>query len=180
MSERNSLAQSIAAFSKKFDKLDDADKELRDQPLSKEQLLQDEINRREEEHEADLRRRISDFLEPRTQDIEQDEEALIQAYELFCKLNEVCEAASKENSSARLRSIEISSPLSRRDDYTLGEEMSFLRIWFLQKKPDTAFIPQFTRDENGLFYLDFTDRELWTPSILEKEILRTLDNLDLN
>ena len=180
MSERKSLAQSIAAFSKKFEKLDDADKELYGQQLSKDQVLQDEINRREEEHEADLRRRLSDYLEPRTQDIEQDEEALIQAYELFCKLNEVCEAAAKENSTARLHSIEISSPLCRRDDYTLGDEISFLRIWFLQKKPDAAFVPQFTRDENGLFYLDFTDRELWTPSILEREILCTLDKLDSN
>lgn len=171
MSERKSLAQSIAAFSKKFDKLDDADKELRDQPLSKEQLLQDEINRREEERDEDLRRRFSDFLEPRTQDIEQDEEDLLKAYELYCKLDELCQNASKEGSNARLRSMEIASPLCRRDDYTLGEEMAFLRLWFLQKNPDAEVVPEFTRDENGQFFLDFTDRELWEPSSLEKEII---------
>ncbi len=180
MSERKSLAQSIAAFSKKFDKLEEADKEFREQPLSKEKLLQDEIIRREEEREEELRRRYSDFLEPRTQDIEKDEEDLLKAYELYCRLDELCQAAAKEGSNARLRSMEISSPLCRRDEYTLGEEMAFLRLWFIQKNPDAKHVPEFTRDEKGQFFLDFTDRELWTPSGLEKEILRALGGQDLN
>ena len=53
--------------------------------------------------------------------------------------------------------------------------MAFLRLWFLQQFPDTAFIPEFIRDENGQFYLDFTARELWTTSALEKEILQSLE-----
>ena len=75
---------------------------------------------------------------------------------------------------ARLRTMEIASPLCRRDDYTLGEDMTFLRLWFLQKEPETAFVPEFIRAENGQFYLDFTARELWTPGTLEKEILQSL------
>lgn len=174
MSEKQKLVQSIAAFSKKFSKLAEDEKDALDIPASKDRLLQNEINRREEERTEQLRRLFSDYLEPRTQDIEQDEENLLQAYELFCKLNEVCELAAKENSTARLQSIKISSPLCKRDDYTLGENMAFLRLWFLQKNPDATVIPEFTRDENGQFYLDFTDRELWTPNGLEKEIITLL------
>ncbi len=174
MSEKKNLVQSIAAFSKKFSKLDEDDKEQFEIPVSKDKLLQDEINRREEEREENLRRRFSDFLEPRTQDIEEDEKNLLQAYELFCRLNEVCELTAKENSTARLRSFEITSPLCKRDDYTLGDNMVFLRLWFLQKNPDAAVVPEFVRDENGQFFLDFTDRELWEPESLEKELLRIL------
>lgn len=170
MSEKRNLAQSIAAFSKKFSKLSDEDKELQEAPVSKEKLLQEEINLRESEREEELRRRFSDFMEPRTQDIEEDENNLLQAYELFCKLNEVCETAAKENSTARLRSFEITSPLCKRDDYTLGDSMAFLRLWFLQKNPDATVVPEFTRAENGQFYLEFIDKELWKPSSLEKEI----------
>ena len=165
---------SIAAFSKKFDKLSDADKEQLEIPESKEKKLQDEINRQEEEREAELRRRFSDFIEPRTQDIEKDEEDLLKAYELYCALNELCEAAAKEGSTARPRSLELTSPLCRRDDYTLGDEMAFLRLWFLQKNPETDVVPEFIRNENGQFFLDFTERELWTPEGLEKELLRIL------
>lgn len=171
MAEKRNLAQSVAAFSKKFAKLNDEDKKLQQPPVSKDKILQEEIQLRESEREQELRRRYSDFAEPRTQDIEQDEENLLQAYKLFCKLKEVCEAASKENSTARLHSFEISSPLCKRDDYTLGENMAFLRLWFLQTNPDAAVVPEFIRDENGQFFLIFTDRDLWIPSSLEKEII---------
>ena len=174
MSEKRNLAQSIAAFSKKFSKLSDEDKELQEAPVSKEKLLQEEINLHESEREEELRRRFSDFMEPRTQDIEEDENNLLQAYELFCKLNEVCETAAKENSTARLRSFEITSPLCKRDDYTLGDSMAFLRLWFLQKNPDAEVVPFFLRDDDGYFYLDFADKKFWEPNSLEKELLRIL------
>lgn len=174
MSEKKNLVQSIAAFSKKFSKLNEDYIEQFEIPESKDKRLQNEINRHEEEYEANLRRRFSDFLDPRTQDIEEDEKNLIQAYELFCKLNEVCELTIKENSTARLHSFRLSSPLCRRDDYTLGDNMAFLRLWFLQKNPDATVVPEFIRDENGQFFLEFTDRELWNPGSLEKELLRIL------
>ena len=170
MAEKRNLAQSVAAFSKKFSRLNDEDKKLQQPPVSKEKLLQEEINRRESERTEELRRRFSDFMEPRTQDIEEDEENLMQAYKLFCKLKEVCDAAVKENSTARLHSFEITSPLCKRDDYTLGDNMAFLRLWFLQNNPDATVVPEFTRADNGLFYLEFIDKELWIPSSLEKEI----------
>lgn len=139
-------------------------------------ILQEEINRREQERSEKLRHKFEGFLEPRTPDIEEDEENLLKAYELFCKVNEISETINQDASKtkARLRTMEIASPLCRRDDYTLGEDMTFLRLWFLQKEPETAFVPEFIRAENGQFYLDFTARELWTPGTLEKEIQQSL------
>ncbi|WP_022931059.1 hypothetical protein [Treponema bryantii] len=176
MSEKRNLAQSVAAFTKKFSKLNDEDKELQQTPLSKDKILQEEIKLREAEREESLRRRFSDFMEPRTQDIEQDEENLLQAYQLFCKLQDLCEATKQEKSTARLHSLKIESPLCKRDDYTLSENMAFLRLWFLQTNPDANVVPEFIRDENGLFYLEFTDKELWTPNSLEKEITTLIGN----
>ncbi len=180
MSEKKNLAQSIAAFSKKFDKLDEETKELQQLPRSKEKILQEEINRREDERAEALRLQFQDFLEPRTQDIEADEKSLLKAYELHCIIRAICQEAKESGSDARLRSMEIVSPLCHRDDYTLGDQMAYLRIWFLQKEPDADCVPEFIRDENGLFYLDFTDRELWTPTSLEKELLQSLKDSPLN
>ena len=180
MSEKKSLAASIAAFSDKFTRLNDEDKELAKNQASRDQLLQDEINKREEEREIKLRNQYQDYLEPRTQDIEKDEASLLKAYELFCKIKELCDAAQKEGSDAKLRSKELVSPLCSMDEYTLGDEFAFLRLWFLQKLPEADVIPEFVRAENGRFYLEFTARELWTPSSLEKEILRALEEPPLN
>ena len=140
-------------------------------------MLQEEINRREEERTQMLRKRYLDFLEPRTPDIEEDEENLLKAYELFCKVNEISETINQDSSKAkaRLHSMEIASPLCRRDDYTLGDAMTFLRLWFLNKEPEAAFVPEFIRAENGQFYLSFTARELWNLTSLEKEILQSLE-----
>lgn len=145
-------------------------------------MLQEEINRREEERTQMLRKRYLDFLEPRTPDIEEDEENLLKAYELFCKVNEITQAINQDPSKAkaRLRSMEIASPLCRRDDYTLGDALIFLRLWFLNREPEAVFVPEFVRDESGSFYLDFTARELWTPGTLEKEILQSLEEPDEN
>ena len=145
-------------------------------------LLQEEINRREEERTQMLRKKYLEFLEPRTPDIEEDEENLLKAYELFCKINEITDTINQDPSKAkaRLRSMEIASPLCRRDDYTLGDAMVFLRLWFLNREPETAFVPEFVRAESGQFYLDFTARELWTPGTLEKEILQSLEEPDGN
>ncbi len=174
MAEKRNLAQSVAAFSNTFSKLTDEDKELQEPPLSKDKILQDEIIRRESEREEEIRRRFSDFIAPLTQDIEEDENNLLQAYELYRKLKEACENAADKKSTARLRSFEITSPLCKRDDYTLGENMAYLRLWFLQKNPEAEVVPEFTRAENGQFYLEFTDRELWAPNSIEKEVLRIL------
>lgn len=176
MSERNNPIKVLNAFSKKFAKMSDDDLDAQPAPASKDKKLQDEINNREEERETYLRRRFKDFTDPRTQDIEEDEDNLIKAYEFFCKLTEFCENEKSENQNTKLRSMELSSPLCRKADYTLGDDIAFLRLWFLQKYPDTSLVPEFTRADNGQFYLNFTARELWSPTSLEKEILRTLEN----
>ncbi len=176
MSERNNPIQALNAFSKKFAKMSDEALDTQPTPVSKDKKLQDEINEREADRETFLRRRFEDFVEPRTQDIEEDEENLIKAYDFFCKLTEFCEHEKSENQNTKLRTMELSSPLCKKADYTLGDDMAFLKLWFLQKNPDVSVVPEFTRADSGQFFLIFSDRELWKPSSIEKEILRSLEN----
>ena len=166
------------SFSKKIARLTDDELDNQSPAVSKNQKLQNEIYTREADRKSFLWRKFKDFLEPRTQDIEQDEDWLIDAYEFYLKLTEIVENAASEKSSTHLRSMELSSPLCRRDDYTLGVDMAFLRLWFLQKFQDVCVVPEFTRADSGQFFLIFTDRELWKPSSLEKEILRAIDEAD--
>ena len=176
MSERNNPIKVLNAFSKKFAKMSDEALDAQPSPFSKDKKLQDEINDRESDRRIFLCRRFEDFVKPLTQDIEEDEDNLIKAYDFFCKLTEFCEHEKSENQNTKLRSMELSSPLCRKADYTLGDDMAFLRLCFLQQHPDASVVPEFSRADNGQFYLNFTARELWTPTPLEKEILRALEN----
>lgn len=180
MTEKKSFANTIINFSKQFSKMTEAQKDNVSEAVagkeSRETKLQNEIQRRDEERVEQLLKNYQDFLQPSTKDIEEDEEALLSCYKLFCKINEV----SNDFENTRLRSLELVSPLCKKDDYTLGESFAFLRIWFLNTVTDAEYVPEFVRAENGQFYLDFTARELWTPSTLEKEILQCLAEFDGN
>ena len=178
MSESKNPIKVLNAFSKKIARLSDEDLENPPAPLSKDKKLQDQIKARQLDRQTYLVRKYKDFQEPLTNDIEEDEENLIKAYDFFCKLTELCEKEKAENPETQLHSLELSNPLCLRDDYTLGDSMAFLRLWFLDKYKDAGIIPEFKRAENGSFYLIFTERELWTPSSLEKEILRSLDDAE--
>ena len=107
MSERNNPIKVLNAFSRKFAKMSNDDLDAQPAPVSKDKKLQDEINSREEERETYLRRRFEEFTEPRTQDIEEDEDNLIKAYEFFCKLTEFCENEKSENQDTKLRSMTL-------------------------------------------------------------------------
>lgn len=172
MAEKKSFANTILNFSKQFSKMSEEQKEELSAAgitrESKDKLLQDEINRHDEAHVEQLRKQYEAFLQPATKDVEEDEEALLECYKLFCQLNEV----SAEYKNARLRSFDLTCPLCKKDDYTLGDRFAFLRLWFLNTVADSEYVPEFVRAENGQFYLSFTARELWSPNSLEKEILR--------
>lgn len=164
--------------------------------------LQESINEREEKRTAALRSQMNDFMEPRTKDIESDEENLMKAYELFCKVT----AANKETGDAHthLKDFSIISPLCKKAEYTTAQEtylkdstaphnlssssqtqkhtapktnrFSFLRLWFLAKNPDSEFVPIIescgNQNKNDGYALTFLEKELWKPTIFEKEILQ--------
>ena len=178
--ERKNLAQMVLAFSKKLNKIDDKENLSRVSSFSENRIIQDEINRRENERFELLRKKYLDYLEPRTPDIEDDEAVLLNAYDFFCKLNETCNYVKESGSKISLRSMEIVCSLCNKGDYTTGEQMSFLRLWFLKKMPESLFVPELILADNKQYYLNFTARELWSPSSFEKEILQSLEGLPEN
>ena len=76
----------------------------------------------------------------------------------------------------KIRYFEITGAVCRKAEYTdlNADSFIFLRLWFLNKNPDAAFVPELARNEKGDFYVDFSERELWKPTSAEKEILQCL------
>ncbi|MBO4534050.1 MAG: hypothetical protein J5726_10215 [Treponema sp.] len=136
--------------------------------------LQDQINQRESERASVLRRQFLEYVSPLTSDIEDDEEALLKAYKLYCQLVELNESAG--DTGTHLRDFSITSPLCRKSEYTGSGDSRFcyLRLWFAATNPDALYMPVMEQDSNGNWYLGFVEKELWKPTLLEREIMQLI------
>ena len=172
--DTKSVSQALADFSEKFTRFaadPQAVEELKvESPLK---TLQDQINERETERVSLLRRQFLEYACPMTSDIEEDEEALLKAYKLYCMLVEANEAAG--DTTTHLRDFSITSPLCRKNEYTGTDgRFVFLRLWFAATNPDALFMPVMEQDSNGSWYLTFVEKELWKPTLFEKEIMQVV------
>ena len=172
--DTKSVSQALADFSEKFTRFaadPQAVEELKvESPLK---TLQDQINERETERVSLLRRQFLEYACPMTSDIEEDEEALLKAYKLYCMLVEANEAAG--DTTTHLRDFSITSPLCRKNEYTGTDgRFVFLRLWFAATNPDALFMPVMEQDANGSWSLTFVEKEIWKPTLLEKEIMQVV------
>ena len=175
MAERKSISQTLQDFTQKLEEFSQSGGIIiqnTDSETQRLKNLQDTINQQEEERKQTLRSQFQEFVMPVTQDIEEDEENLLKAYNLFCQINELNETSGDHQT--HLKSLCLSSPLCHKSEYTAEESkrFAFLRLWFISKNPDAAFVPEITADENGMFALEFTELELWQPGSFEKEIMQ--------
>ena len=169
---RTSLKDFTAKFSraKKEGSLDDVKVESELKPV------QDSVEEYEARRIDAIKKQFDDFMNPVTQEIEQDEENLIKAYELYCKLVETCDAAGGNGTT--LRDFSLTSPLCKRVEYTSGDRFLYLRLWFLQVTPDAKFVPEITAVPGGAvpsYVLTFIDKDMWQPNLSEKEILQVIN-----
>ena len=172
--DTKSVSQALADFSEKFTRFaadPQAVEELKvESPLK---TLQDQINERETERVSLLRRQFLEYACPMTSDIEKDEEDLLKAYKFYCMLVEANEAAG--DTTTHLRDFSLISPLCRKSEYTDTDgRFVFLRLWFAATNPDALFMPVMEQDSNGSWYLTFVEKELWKPTLFEKEIMQVV------
>ncbi len=173
MAEKRSMIQTLNEFSQKIQALLQGAEVSFYEKISDSSKLQTQINQHEEERLSYLQSRFSEYLNPLTQDVEQDEENLMKAYQLFLKLQELNKTDG--DSATHLKSYLLTSPLCRKSEYTVlpSESFSLLRLWFIVNNPDAAFVPEIVAMENaaGSFALDFIDIDMWQQTSFEKEII---------
>ncbi len=169
------VSQALDDFSKRFARFAADPQALEglkvESPLKS---LQEQINQRESERALVLRRQFLEYVSPMTSDIEDDEEALLKAYKLYCQLVELNESAG--DTGTHLRDFSITSPLCRKSEYTGSGDSRFcyLRLWFAATNPDALFMPVMEQDTNGNWNLGFVEKELWKPTLLEREIMQLI------
>ena len=175
MAEKKSILQTLQDFTQKLEEFSQHNGVRIPQEDSESQKLtrlQNHINQQEEEKRALLRTQFQEFILPKTQDIEKDEEDLMKAYDLFCQIKDLNEKSGDRQT--HLKSFALISPLCHKSEYTAEGNARFalLRLWFLTTKPDAQFVPEISEDSNGSVALEFTDLDLWQPTSFEKEIMQ--------
>ena len=175
-SNTGTISQALADFTSKFARFKAGEGESEQASIkvvSPLKSIQNQINERESERAALLRRQFLEYVSPLTADIEDDEEALLKAYKLYCQLVELNTTAG--DAGTHLRDISITSPLCSKSEYTGADgRFSFLRLWFVATNQDALFGPQMEQDSNGNWYLGFVEKELWKPTLLEREIMQVV------
>ena len=181
-SNPKSVSKALADFTKKFQRFSKSSEpqdELKvESPLKS---LQDQINEREDERASMLRRQMQEYIAPLTSDIEDDEENLTKAYKLFCLLLDAHNAEG--DTKTHLKDFSLTSPLCKKTEYTsVPGRFPFLRLWFLIMNPDAMYVPEIsTCGGNGAvpgaaqdFVLTFIEKDLWQPTLFEKEVMQVI------
>ena len=177
MVDKKSMLQALNDFSQKIKTMSNGGQVTLNPEPSAMKNLQTQINQQEEDRLTSLQTRFSEYLDPVTQDIEKDEEDLLKAYELFVKLVELNKTAG--DNSTHLKSFQLTSPLCRKTEYTAelpSESFSLLRLWFVARNPEAAFVPEIVQTANSpdSFTLDFIDIDMWQQTSFEKEVISLL------
>ena len=177
MADKKSMLQALNAFSRKMKAMSDGGQVTFNPEPSAMKNLQTQINQQEEDRLSYLQSCFSEYLEPVTQAIEKDEEDLLKAYKLFIQLVELNKTAG--DNLTHLKNFQLTSPLCKKSEYTAelpSESFSLLRLWFLAKNPDAAFVPEIIQQANSpdSFLLDFIDIDIWQQTSFEREVIALL------
>lgn len=179
--QTNSVKQVINRFSKKFTRANANSPENLEQvnPVSQLHNAQEKIQEYEDLRIQSIKKQFTDFMTPITQEIEQDEQNLVKAYNLYCQLQELNSTAG--DSLTHLRDFSLTSPLCKKVEYTSGDLFLYLKIWFLIVTPDAKYVPELTYITTAAgtsCVLTFEEKEMWHPSIAEKEIMQVVQERD--
>ncbi len=166
-----SIASTFDNFKEKFTRFKESGNDFNASAVkSKKSALKERISFDDKERVRNIILKYRQFENPVSKETEDDEEALLKAWELFFKVSEFNEANSSEDTF--IEKIKISSPLVKKTDYTDGAGFSYLQAWFILNYGDKAklYVPEIVLS-GGSYELIFTAGDVFKASPLLKEIL---------
>ena len=176
MEESPNVSNIFVKFSKKLDSFSRAQEDQRRivRKESKNALLKSRIAENEEEKRNRIIESYRAFKVPSSRGIEEDEEALLKAYELYKNLLEMQEKSRKDK--VFIRRAEIYAPLCEKDFYFSDEKIVFLIAWLRFEKNITDYVPAIIKDASSSPYLDFIEAETFRFSPEQKEIIAIIQD----
>lgn len=182
---RPQVARAFNLFSKKFSRstqyLDSADIDLQ----RDDELLQRKVYEREKDYKKSIVTAYSKFMNPfrvlgknsrEALEINEDEQNLLKAYNLFKTIKEANEKVG--DGSTFIKVSEIKSPLTEKLRYTSGGDFIYLQCWLRYEQGIRDFVPCIEEVENRLetsHRLDFFPARCYQFSWQEKEVVAAIE-----
>lgn len=170
----NDFRNALKNFSLKIRKTSGDSNFIRTEIPSKDKILQNQIDSYEKDRILFIKKQYDNFQNPKTSDIEKDEESLVKAFEIFKSLLEI--ESNKSDNETFLYSKKIVSPICKKNEYANDKTFSFLKIWFIKKGFSDKYIPSIVKF-NEKYFLEFVNLSDCKFSSFEKEILQVIDSL---
>ncbi|MBR0032601.1 MAG: hypothetical protein IJP61_09980 [Treponema sp.] len=170
--------EAINNFSKKFAKFKAQAEPERIKTTSRDEILQEQINRQEERYEFAVIGSYNVYKSPlvalgknsnRGKSIDEDEQSLLKAYKLFKAVNDANNTAGDKTTF--INKVDIESPITKKDSYIRGGQFIFLQCWLRFEQGVENFIPVLEEDRNGYFHLRFYPEAQVKMSAKDKELI---------
>ncbi|MBQ3671362.1 MAG: hypothetical protein II921_07800 [Treponema sp.] len=172
------VSEAINNFSKKFARFKTQAEPERIKRTSRDEVLQEQINRQEERYEFAVIGSYNVYKSPlvalgknssRGKSIDEDEQSLMKAYKLFKAVNDANTTAGDKTTF--IHKVEIESPIAKKDSYTRGGQFVFLQCWLRFEQRVEDFCPVLEEDRNGYFHLRFHPQNEVKMSAKDKELM---------
>lgn len=163
---RIEVANAFSAFSKKFARFNKAKDSERVEEVRKDSILQDKINSREERFEFAIISTYRIYKSPyealgtksaRAKSIDDDQQSLLKAYNLFKSITEINEKLGDEQTF--IARADIESTVCKKDSYTRGGQFIYLQCWLMFAQHAADYIPVLEERKEGVFQLKFYKAE---------------------
>lgn len=138
MAENKSIWKAFSDFSKKFERFQKSENSTRidsNQNLN----LQNLINENENSKKTAVLNSFKNYEIPYTKEIEEDENSLLKAYEIFKATLEINKKFADEKTF--LMDFKLASPITKKANYIYGGEFIYLQLWFRLCKKIKDFVP---------------------------------------
>jgi len=178
-SDKNNISDAVRKLTEKLRRFKDAEPDgVRIEQVRKDSVLQRRIN----ESEAAARKKTAEtyhgYMAPmdvfgadsvRAAAITKDTEYVFKAYTLYKSVMEA--AIPLSDDATRLSHLEVETPLTKNESYTIGGMFIYLQMWLMFEQCVEDFIPVIVQEKGGRYHLAFESLQSHYFTAEEKEIM---------
>ena len=186
--DQNGISDAVRKLTEKLRRFRNAEPEsVRIEPIHKDSVLQQRIN----ENETAARKKSVEiyhgFMAPmdvfgvdsyRAASAARDTEAVFKAYSLYKSVMDASKAHSDENT--RLSHIEVETPLTKNEAYTIGGMFIYLQLWLMFEQCVDDYIPIIVPEKGSRYHLSFESLKSHYFTSEEKEIMAAVKSAYYN
>ena len=177
--EKIGISEAVRKLTEKLRRFKNAEPEgVRIEPVRKETILQQRINENEAAAKKKTVETYHGYMAPmdvfgadsyRAASAAKDTESILKAYTLYKSVMEASKANSDD--TTRLSHIEIETPLTKNESYTIGGMFIYLQMWLMFEQCVEDFIPVIVAERGGRYHLAFESLQSHYFTSDEKEII---------